>query len=160
MTARSLRPLCSYWEWRLPPDASHMWSGLIKPFPPSLAGQLWFMLSNSRPRPQSLLTLHPVLLLPFSHLAPLFTSLLISCVLFVYLSSRFSLQKYFLWLLKNGICVDAAGSAHTHKHWARLSSQDWAVLSEEETRAPREDWRVNIATALRHPWGSGECLLS
>lgn len=26
-----------------------------------------------------------------------------------------------------------------HKHWARLFSQDWAVLSEEETRAPRED---------------------
>ncbi len=47
-----------------------------------------------------------------------------------------------------------------HKHWARLFSQDWAVLSEEETRAPREDWRVNIATALRHPWGFGECLLS
>ncbi len=109
-TARSSRPLCSYWEWRLPPDASHMWSGLIKPFPPSLAGQLWFMLSNSRPRPQSLLTLHPVLFLPFSHLAPLFTSPLISYVLFVFLSCRFSLQKYFPWLLKNGICVDAAGS--------------------------------------------------
>lgn len=31
------------------------------------------------------------------------------------------------------------GPGRKHKHWARLFSQDWAVLSEEETRAPRED---------------------
>lgn len=66
--------------------------------------------------------------------------------MFVFLSSSFSLQKYLSGLLKNGICVDAAGSrrygrgpGRKHKHWARLFGQDWAVLSEEETRAPRED---------------------
>lgn len=31
------------------------------------------------------------------------------------------------------------GPGRKHKHWARLFGQDWAVLSEEETRAPRED---------------------